>query len=584
MTTTTIVSPNRGALAGASATAPSATRSGRNAALDSLRALAIALMVLDHAAAILWNESLSSPVRVVTRLAEPLFAVTFGTLIAEAARRRTLARLPRIALAAVLANALFYPATDHLDILATFLAVALGHLALGRHLVWLVAAGALFRWDPSRGLLDYPLAQVLPQVALGMALRRRFGWAFALVYVAATASAGRHGLVIAAWSAAAAGLVLLAHHHPRWSWPPLAWVGRNPLRIYVAQFVVLYGIASTLVPASVQGQHLARFYRTLGDAPEEVLQMVPTAPTAADPLLACLGPSLPLRRIGDLPLVPAQVADGRGWFVVDFATTLSTVDPKNLSTPVAPLPDGPDRWARFHFFGAHPGARLAPADMSIWRAGPERRAGQVGSDFLTSGTVTIDWAGGRVHFAPKGTMCANTDLLRAGLRPLSTRGYYGDTHAGQPGPDVPVVPIRVGTVEAVAQVDTGYDDNTFRHQVDVNQALFDAFAAAGTPLVRRPSRDVRRMSCNGALTRNEAYILPAGHPLELVGIDGKAVVTVPDATLYLKTAATETRACGGIAFFPGPAAQLGASIVADAKRMVIDPHQGIVWLPLEGAR
>ena len=104
----TPVAPKSGAAAAAA---------HRNPRFDALRGLAIALMVLDHVAMILWKLQLESDIRSMTRLAEPLFVVLFGYLLYGRTRARLGTRGLQLLAAALVSNALFYPAYHTLSLI-----------------------------------------------------------------------------------------------------------------------------------------------------------------------------------------------------------------------------------------------------------------------------------------------------------------------------------------------------------------------------------------------------------------------------------------------------------------------------------
>ena len=119
---------------------------------------------------------------------------------------------------------------------------------------------------------------------------------------------------------------------------------------------------------------------------------------------------------------------------------------------------------------------------------------------------------------------------------------------------MPVLPLDIGGIATVAQIDTGYDDRVLRPSIDINEALFQRLLAAGLPLKR--SRDIGVATCEGSETR-EVYTLPAG-VVAITTSTGVVVRELPDAKLVRKL----VNGCGGIADMREPAAQLGMSAVA----------------------
>jgi hypothetical protein len=250
------------------------------------------------------------------------------------------------------------------------------------------------------------------------------------------------------------------------------------------------------------------------------------------------------------------------------------------------MPGTADRYQRFDFFGAWSNVRLLSQPVAPV-AGQLRQAGVIGTDFLGTHAFTLDYAGRRLYRARRGQLCSDDALARMGFTPLSTRDYYAaDTatlrcpNANMPGhcPNIPVMPVRIGPVTAVAQVDTGFDDGRVRHAMNINTAFLAALRQAGVALVARPDIAMTLSTCQSGVTeRVEAWSLPAGAALEFVAQDGRAVRRFADATLFVKRPPPAARVCGGIGIWPRPAAQLGASFFAD-NALIVDPFTARVWI------
>jgi hypothetical protein len=137
--------------------------------------------------------------------------------------------------------------------------------------------------------------------------------------------------------------------------------------------------------------------------------------------------------------------------------------------------------------------------------------------------------------------------------------------------------VRIGSVAAVAQVDTGYADSLRPPSMNINQALLERLERAGVALIRVPEADLSLSSCvRGEAERVLAYRLTAGSAVELVGSDGNAVRRLAGVTLFLKTSPASIQRCGGIGTWSEPAAQLGASFVNDGT-LVVDPFSQRLW-------
>ncbi len=302
----------------------------------------------------------------------------------------------------------------------------------------------------------------------------------------------------------------------------------------------------------------------------------PAPPPSPDPKI-CHGERRPLLVVRQLPLALARVAGAEGTFVLDFATTNSTLDRSVFTVPPQPRAGTTDEYASFEFFGEWGKVRLSPANHKDF-AGPTPIAGLIGTDFLAQHTYTLDYAGGALQRAEARSFCTD-DVLRAeGLAPMTSEGYYASEPARLLAdvPNVPTVPVRVAGVAAVAQLDTAFNDTTIRHSVNINRALFEAVVASGAKLTRGAS--VPLSTCVPGVWENTVVYRGAAR-LELVGTDGAPVRYADDATFLLKETPAEAMRCGGIGTWTRPAAQIGASFYVDAGRVVFDPFTSRVWMP-----
>ncbi|MFO0744251.1 MAG: hypothetical protein U1F43_01065 [Myxococcota bacterium] len=259
---------------------------------------------------------------------------------------------------------------------------------------------------------------------------------------------------------------------------------------------------------------------------------------------------MPLLLAGRVPYATAAVGASRGAFLLDWGSTASVIDPTGMTPVPSPVAGTTDHWADFAFFGGWGEVVLAPQDLSAF-VGPPREAGIIGTDFLALNVYVVDWARGELSRAEPGQGCGDAALVAAGLRPLSTAGYFAK-HLDDllPGvPNVLAVPVRVGRAVAPAQLDTGYDDRVVSPAMNVNRAFFDAIGA-DVALVPAPELDVVLSTCTGVAEPVSAWRLPAGAAVELVGMDGNAVRREPGAVIYLKE--TPAAAAAAAASAPGP--------------------------------
>ena len=310
--------------------------------------------------------------------------------------------------------------------------------------------------------------------------------------------------------------------------------------------------------------------------------------------LACLGATRSLIVSSGMPYTPVRVQGRTGFFVVDLGADGSAISPGTFlggagggAAPV-PLPGSANRFAGVEFFGPWAPLTLSVQDHSGIR-GPLPQAGLIGTDLLNRHVITLDYANGLLRRASAEGFCSDGKLRQAGFLPLSSRDYYGTSAsalrcpaAPRRGgcPNIPTIPLRIGSVGAVAQVDTGYADGLRPPSMNINRALLQRLEQAGMPLIREPGADLTLSSCvRGEAERVLAYRLSAGSAgssVELVGSDGGAVRRLPGVTLFLKDSPDAIQACGGIGTWSEPAAQLGASFVNDGT-LVVDPFSQRLW-------
>ncbi len=309
---------------------------------------------------------------------------------------------------------------------------------------------------------------------------------------------------------------------------------------------------------------------------------------------ACLGASQPLTLFHDLPFTDVTVGGVTGAFLVDLATTGSAIDALAFPAPgpsASRCPLGAScMFEGFTFFGGWGAVQLVSEELDS--AGDAvHQAGILGTDLLATSVYTLDYGRRRIYRGGRGA-CSDATLARAGLEPLSTRGFYGSSvvalrpmtdvlASAAPGavPNVPTVPVRVAGVTAVAQLDTGFADTRIRHSVNINTAFFDAIQAANPgALVRDAASDLSLTTCAGVAEPVEAWRLAPGMSFDLVGESGAAARTEKSAVLFVKRTPAAARRCGGIGTWSAPAAQVATSFYVDAGVVVFDPFASRVWI------
>lgn len=289
----------------------------------------------------------------------------------------------------------------------------------------------------------------------------------------------------------------------------------------------------------------------------------------------CPGDSLPILRAsgGFAPYVALTAGERSGSFLLDFGSTQSSlsraqfVDRGPSTVTAFSLPTFAS--GRFVILGYHDGGQDLPGGQ----------IGIVGTDFLSRLTVDFSFrADGRGDVVIGSGPCAPDSLRRRGLVAVSQGGRFSSeiTRVRADQPNVPVLPLRLGSVTVQAQIDTGYDDRVYPPSVDINEALHQRLVADGVVLQRVGT--VRVSTCDGSEVR-EVYRAP-NLATAIVGSDGSVIRTLAGLTLLRKGPGM----CGGIGNMTDPAAQLGASMLWQLGEIVLDPKAETVWVRPEAHR
>lgn len=217
--------------------------------LDALRGIAILLMIIDHVSGILLKVNIEyTSIRLWTRLSMPLFAVLMGYfLVAE--RPPNFRRLGHVVFACLLVNVTYVRLYSELEILASLLCAGLLFLVMRTKFAFAYLFIFLAPWDISAEIFDYPLALVIPCVALGYIVRK-FGWLWGVIN-------SLFALPLILWMEGPTQLVLYfllpavllvagAARLQKLRLYPLEFLGRYPLTIYVVQYYVIFSIAALL--------------------------------------------------------------------------------------------------------------------------------------------------------------------------------------------------------------------------------------------------------------------------------------------------------------------------------------------------
>lgn len=300
-----------------------------------------------------------------------------------------------------------------------------------------------------------------------------------------------------------------------------------------------------------------------------------------------------------------------GAYIVDFGTTGSTIDFhawSDASAGPAPQPTycagdaaAPGAFCDFNgfdFFGNW-GFVTLRTDVYTTLFASRPQAGIIATDFLSLYAFTLDYTNQRIYKATETEFCTEAQLLASGFRPLSSAGFFTkDISKLRPlsdvldAPDanetknftvanVPTVPVSIAGIDALAQLDTGYEDRLVPYSINVNEALFAKIFEKDDKLLERDAiNDIYVTTCvPGYSEPIYAYRLAPGQSVDFIAEGGGVARKQATAEIYLKKGGEQTKSCGGIATWTVPAAQIGSSFYVDAQALVFDPVASRVWVP-----
>jgi hypothetical protein len=289
--------------------------------------------------------------------------------------------------------------------------------------------------------------------------------------------------------------------------------------------------------------------------------------------VVCPGGAIPLDvSVAATPHVRIGLAGRNGNFLVDTGASASSVDGGAfLLTP------GSNARLEGSTFPTITGGSFAAFDWSRAPAPPGGLAGVIGTDFLSLRVAEFHYDASEPYLGVSEERCASRQFEDAGFTSISQGGFYSSDPARLRANalNIPVVFIRVGSVIAPAQIDSGFSEtSSVRGVVQINEALLAALRNAGIAMV--PFTEIRFSVTD---CRGNAFV-PAlwqvkGAPLQITTREGKAVFEYGELLLEVKPTPT---ACGGIATSPQPMGQIGAEYLRRWGTFVLDPFNERVWL------
>lgn len=293
----------------------------------------------------------------------------------------------------------------------------------------------------------------------------------------------------------------------------------------------------------------------------------------------CFGEVSLLERGSYMPYAEVSVAGFKGYFLLDFGTTSSTIDPNGFLNGIPKsLNSNFEKFDNFNFYGSWGTVLLDIQNHSNIKS--IQQAGILGTDILSKHIYTIDYSNKKLYRAHKEQFCSDSLLILKGFKPVSTAGYFSNDYKKLNNgctPNIPSIPIKIGGVTAIAQIDPGYDDAMYNYAVNINQAYFDALKAANISLIENSIANFVLSTCTNVSEKVIAYKLPEEVNFSVTTTDGSTTLIHSDINIFLKQTPVDAISCGGIGAWKIPAAQLGASFLVNTKKVIFDPFSSKVW-------
>lgn len=295
----------------------------------------------------------------------------------------------------------------------------------------------------------------------------------------------------------------------------------------------------------------------------------------------CLGDEKELLIRSNMPYMKISVDGYEGYYLIDYGATVSTIDSSVFINGTPNSSTAPNKFDNFDFYGSWGTVTLIPSDHSnIQGLGDIKQAGIIGTDFLSLNAFLLDYENEKIY-RNNGDICTSDWLINNGFKEVSSSGYFSNTHTKLNNSctfNVPTVPIRIGKAIAVAQIDPGFDDNRYKHSLNINRAFYNSLIATGIELEEVSDANFSLSTCVEGVTESvTVYRVKSDEDFEIVGVDGNPVLVTSDYYLFLKNPPQNVKSCGGIGTWQIPAAQFGASFLNDSKQILFDPFNSRVW-------
>jgi hypothetical protein len=296
-----------------------------------------------------------------------------------------------------------------------------------------------------------------------------------------------------------------------------------------------------------------------------------------------------------MPYVNVKLEKASGYFVADWGSLDTVVDAKALLGASFTLKphlyshkaneNDYSSFAGLEFFGGG----WNPIDTKVQDFSgisikdssgvTQRQVGILGADLVSHAFFTVDYKNGLLYRNISPPYCSDDALRKEGFVSISTAGYFADRDDKLNDISVyniPTVPIRIGPIAGIAQVDSGFDDKG-KHSLLINPAMLKALQDADLkPMTSGESEALT--TCVGSKETITPLVISVGNYFDVTGTSGKPVIHTSTYKLFLKDTPADAKSCGGIGTWKIPAAQFGSSFLIDNGETVYDPISSRIWL------
>jgi len=299
-----------------------------------------------------------------------------------------------------------------------------------------------------------------------------------------------------------------------------------------------------------------------------------------------LGHTVPIVYGHNMPYVRLSLGANSGYFLVDFATDTTVVDLNKISgdIPRHSLKNKKSFDIRLGNETYTP-PYVYLQDFCNLQTGDVVQAGIIGTDILSKRIFTLDFKGKGLVYWPTGIAFNTDQQMRAnGFVPISTVGYYSNNRKKNidPKENIPTVPVTLGGVPGICQLDPGFDDWVVKYSVNINKAYLDALRKKGLHIQEVQGTRFLLSTCKPGVSDTSYQVqIVEGNTFAVTGTQMENALMKNNVAILVKSAAAGSKSCGGIGAADRPAAQIGLSILSEVPQMVFDPFTSRVWFKKE---